>query len=75
VSEAHRAMCDFAVKLTERPAEVETADIEELESHGFSKTEIWDIGSVASLFNLSNRMAHMIDMRPNEEFYGMGRDQ
>jgi uncharacterized peroxidase-related enzyme len=73
VSEAHRAMCDFAVKLTERPAELAESDIERLEDHGFSKTEIWDIGSVAALFNLSNRMAHLIDMRPNEEFYEMGR--
>jgi uncharacterized peroxidase-related enzyme len=75
VSEAHRAMCDFAVKLTERPAEVEEEDIERLENHGFSKTEIWDIGAVAALFNLSNRMAHLIDMRPNPEFYGMGRPE
>jgi uncharacterized peroxidase-related enzyme len=75
ISEAHRAMCDLAVKLTERPAEVEESDIERLEEHGFSKTEIWDIGSVASLFNLSNRMAHLADMRPNEEFYQLGRNQ
>jgi uncharacterized peroxidase-related enzyme len=74
ISEAHRAMCDLAVKLTERPAEIETADIERLQDHGFSLPEIWDIGSVAALFNLSNRMAHLIDMRPNRHFYEMGRD-
>ena len=73
VSEAHRAMCDLAVKLTERPAAVGEGDISRLEDHGFSKGEIWDVGAVASLFNLSNRMAHLIDMRPNEEFYSMAR--
>jgi uncharacterized peroxidase-related enzyme len=75
ISEAHRAMCDFAVKQTERPAEIEESDIQDLQEHGFSKGEIWDIGAVAALFNLSNRMAHLIDMRPNEEFYGIGRGQ
>ncbi len=75
ISEGHRAMCDLAVKLTDRPAEVEESDIERLEEYGFSRTGIWDIGSVAALFNLSNRMAHLADMRPNEEFYELGRDQ
>lgn len=73
ISDAHRAMCDLAVKLTDDPAAVEQDDIDRLRDHGFSLTEIWDIGSTASLFNLSNRMAHLADMRPNEEFYGMGR--
>jgi uncharacterized peroxidase-related enzyme len=75
ISEAHRAMCDVAVKLTERSAEVEADDIERLREHGFSEGEIWDIASLTSLFNLSNRMAHFADMRPNEEFYEIGRDQ
>ncbi len=75
IDEAHRAMCDLAVKLTERPAEVEESDIQQLEEHGFSRTELWDIGAVAALFNLSNRMAHLADMRPNEEFYELGRGQ
>jgi len=73
ISEAHRAMCDVAVKLTERSAEVEADDIERLREHGFSEGEIWDIASLTSLFNLSNRMAHFADMRPNEEFYELGR--
>lgn len=73
ISEAHREMCDFAVKLTEDPAALDEADFERLADHGFSREAIWDIGSVASLFNLSNRMAHLADMRPNEEFYTIGR--
>ena len=73
VSEAHRAMLDFAVKLTEDAPRVDEADIEELEAHGFSRRAVWDIGSVAAFFNLSNRLAHLADMRPNEEFYDLGR--
>jgi len=75
ISDTHRAMCDFAVKLTGSPAEVTDADLERLREHGFSDTEIWDIASTSALFNLSNRMAHVADMRPNEEFYELGRDQ
>ncbi|QIO21061.1 peroxidase-related enzyme [Haloarcula sp. JP-L23] len=73
VSEAHRAMLDFAVKLTERPAAVTEADVERLEAHGFSRRAVWDVGSVAAFFNLSNRLAHLADMRPNDEFYDLGR--
>ena len=75
ISERHRAMLDLAVKLTESPQEVEEEDLERLREHGFSQEEIWDIGAVASFFNLSNRMAHLADMRPNEEFYELGRGQ
>jgi len=76
VSEAHRAMLDFAVKLTDqdRMSDVDEADFERLREHGFSTEEIWDIGAVAAFFNLSNRMAHLADMRPNGEFYTLGRD-
>jgi len=73
VSEAHRAMLDFAVTLTTDGPAVEESDIEELESYGFSRRAVWDIGSVAAFFNLSNRLAHLVDMRPNEEFYDLGR--
>ena len=73
VGEAHRAMLDFAVELTESPARVEERDIAALEDHGFSRREVWDIGAVAAFFNLSNRMAHLADMRPNDEFYDIGR--
>ena len=74
ISDAHRAMCDVAVKLTERPEAVESDDIERLREHGFSEGEIWDIASLTSLFNLSNRMAQFADMRPNSEFYSLGRE-
>jgi uncharacterized peroxidase-related enzyme len=75
LNDAHRAMLEFAVKLTDqdRMSDVDEDDFERLRDHGFSTEEIWDIGSVAAFFNLSNRMAHLADMRPNEEFYTMGR--
>jgi len=74
ISEAHRAMCDVAVQLTEQPQTVGEAEIQRLRDHGFSEEEIWDIASLTALFNLSNRMAQFADMRPNEEFYSLGRD-
>jgi uncharacterized peroxidase-related enzyme len=73
ISEKHRRMLDLAVKLTESMEEVEESDFERLREVGYSKKAIWDIGSVTSFFNLSNRMAHLADMRPNEEFHMMGR--
>jgi hypothetical protein len=52
---------------------VAEADLEELRGHGFSDDDIWDIGAITALFALSNRMAHLSAMRPNEEFYLLGR--
>ncbi len=68
-----RAMLEFAVKLAVRPAEVVEDDLEGLRTHGFTDDDIWDVGAVTALFALSNRMAHLTAMRPNEEFYIMGR--
>ncbi|WP_246982114.1 peroxidase-related enzyme [Halorientalis marina] len=75
INEKHRAMLDFAVKLTENQTAVDEDDIEGLIDHGFSRKAVWDIGAVTAFYNLSNRLAHLADMRPNEEFYQMGRDQ
>ena len=68
-----RAMLDFAVKVTERSAEIDQADFEALHAQGFSDSDIWDIGAVAAFFNLSNRMANLADMKPNAEYYRVGR--
>jgi uncharacterized peroxidase-related enzyme len=73
LTERQKAMIGFAVKLAERPAEIVEADLEELRGHGFSEDDIWDIGAVTSFFALSNRLAHLAAMRPNDEFYLMGR--
>ncbi|ELZ22114.1 peroxidase-related enzyme [Natrinema limicola] len=74
ISEAHRTMLDVAVKLTERPAEVEPADLEALREAGFSEEAIWDIAAVTAFYNLSNRMAMFAEMQPNDEFHTLGRE-
>jgi uncharacterized peroxidase-related enzyme len=68
-----RAMLDFAVKLAGRPQTITDSDFTRLRSLGFDDEDIWDIGAVTALFALSNRMAHLARMRPNAEFYLMGR--
>jgi len=69
-----RAMLDFAVKITVDSAAIAEPDLEALRQ-GFSDSDIWDIGSIAAFFNFSNRMASLSAMRPNREFYTMGRGQ
>ena len=69
----HRAMLDFAVKLTEASSTIEEEDREALRRVGFSDRDIWDVAAVASFFNMSNRMASAVDMRPNREYHGEGR--
>ncbi len=69
----HRAMLDFAVKLTETPWSVEEGDREALRRAGFGERDIWDIAAVASFFNMSNRMASAVDMRPNRSYHGEAR--
>ncbi|MGM0604905.1 MAG: peroxidase-related enzyme [Halobacteriota archaeon] len=73
VSEKRKAMLDVAVKLTERPMAVTKSDLDRLEAVGYSQAAIWDIGAVTAFYNLSNRMAHFADMRPNDEFHTLGR--
>lgn len=68
-----RAMLDFAAKLTETPDRIEEADRAMLRGVGFSERDIWDIASVAAFFNMSNRVAAAVDMRPNAEYHGMAR--
>ena len=68
-----RAMLDFAMKVCLKSAEVDEADFATLRSHGFDDEDIWDIGAITAFFGLSNRMANLTGMRPNDEFYLMGR--
>jgi uncharacterized peroxidase-related enzyme len=70
----HKAMLDFAVKVAERSHEIDDADYAELKSHGFSDDDAWDIGAIAALFAMSNRLANAFSIRPNDEFYAMGRE-
>jgi uncharacterized peroxidase-related enzyme len=69
----HRAMLDFAVALTQTPWLVEEEDRAGLREVGFSDRDIWDIAAVASFFNMSNRMASAVDMRPNRSYHGDAR--
>jgi len=75
ITSKQRAMLDFAMKIAIEPWTISEADFETLRSHGFSDEDIWDIGAVAGFFALSNRMANLINMRPNDEFYTMGRER
>ena len=68
-----KAMLEFAIKLAMRPWDAAEADFEMLRGHGFSDEDIWDIGAVTALFAMSNRMAHLTAMRPNDEFFLLGR--
>ena len=68
-----KAMLAFAMKVATASGTIEDADFEALRPHGFSDEDVWDIGAIAAFFALSNRMANMIAMRPNDEFYLLGR--
>lgn len=68
-----RAMLDFALKVCSASHEIEEADFAALRAHGFSDEDIWDIGAITAFFGLSNRMANLSAMRPNDEFFLMGR--
>lgn len=67
------AMIEFAMKVATDSASLVPADFEKLHAHGFSDEDAWDIGAIAAFFALSNRMANLSGMMPNEEFYAMGR--
>lgn len=73
LTQRQRAMLEFALKVALRSAEVGEADLAALREHGFTDEDIWDIGAVAAFFAMSNRLANMSSMRPNDEFFVMGR--
>jgi len=68
-----RGMLAFAVKMTERSAEVEEADRAALRDLSFSDRDIWDIAAVAGFYNMTNRIASATDMRPNAEYHAQNR--
>ncbi|MEM8978952.1 MAG: peroxidase-related enzyme [Pseudomonadota bacterium] len=73
LSAKERGMLDFAAKMTEASYKIEEPDRQILRDLGFSDRDIWDIASVASFFNMTNRMASAIDMRPNAEYHAQSR--
>jgi uncharacterized peroxidase-related enzyme len=73
ITPRQKAMLDFAMKVALEAQTVADGDFAMLEEHGFSEDDIWDIAAIAAFFALSNRMANVTAMRPNDEFYLMGR--
>ncbi|SHG86176.1 uncharacterized peroxidase-related enzyme [Bradyrhizobium erythrophlei] len=73
ITPRQRAMLDFAMKVSTAAETISDADFAEIAGHGFSDDEIWDIAAISAFFALSNRMANVTAMRPNDEFYMMGR--
>ena len=69
----HKAMLAFASKVTLHSRQINEGDREALRKVGFSDRDIWDIAAVASFFNMSNRMASAVDMRPNPEYHAQAR--
>jgi uncharacterized peroxidase-related enzyme len=74
ITPRQKAMLDFAMKVSQDAQAIGEADFAALREHGFTEEDAWDIGAVAAFFALSNRMANLVSMRPNEEFYAMGRE-
>ena len=73
ITPRQRAMLDFAAKVTTASATIEEADRQTLRDHGFSDRDIWDIANVTGFFNMSNRVASAVDMRPNEAYHAQAR--
>jgi uncharacterized peroxidase-related enzyme len=73
ITPRQKAMLAFALKVAQRSAEIGEDDFAALRGHGFGDEDIWDVGAIAAFFALSNRMANMVAMRPNDEFHLLGR--
>ncbi|WP_236020327.1 peroxidase-related enzyme [Sabulicella rubraurantiaca] len=73
ITPRQRAMLAFAMKVSREAERVEEEDFAALEEHGFTREDAWDIGAISAFFGMSNRLANMTSMRPNDEFYLMGR--
>lgn len=74
LSERERSIVDFALAVALDSAALSDEDLDEMRQAGFSDDEIWDIGAIAAFFAMSNRLANLSAMRPNDEFYRLGRD-
>jgi uncharacterized peroxidase-related enzyme len=68
-----RAIVDLALLLATDSASLTDADLDNARKAGLTEDEMWDVGAITSLFALSNRMAHLTALRPNPEFYLLGR--
>jgi uncharacterized peroxidase-related enzyme len=73
ITPKQRAMLDFAMKVSRSAETIGEQDLAEVSAHGFSDDDIWDITAISAFFALSNRLANVTNMKPNDEFYMMGR--
>ncbi len=73
LDDRRRAIVDFALRMVDDSASLSDDDLDEMRAKGFSDDEIWDIGAITAFFGMSNRLANLSAMRPNDEFYSMGR--
>ena len=73
ITPRQRAMLDFAMKVSRQAQAVDEADSAALRGHGFSDDDIWDIAAISAFFGMSNRLANFTNLRPNDEFYALGR--
>jgi uncharacterized peroxidase-related enzyme len=73
ITPRQKAMLAFALKVSLHSSELVDEDYAALRAHGFTDEDIWDIGAIAAFFAMSNRIANLIGMRPNDEFFAMGR--
>ena len=73
ITDRQKAMLDFAMKVSQSAHLVEEADFEVLKGHGFTEDDAWDIAGISAFFGMSNRLANVTSMRPNAEFYSLGR--
>ena len=74
ITPRQRAMLDFALKVALESHQLGEEDFARLAQHGFSDEDAWDIGAIAGFFALSNRMANLVGMQPNAEFYNLARE-
>jgi uncharacterized peroxidase-related enzyme len=73
ITPKQKAMLDFAMQVSAGAYAAGEEEIEALKGHGFSEEDVWDIAAIAAFFGMSNRMANVTGMRPNDEFYALGR--
>jgi uncharacterized peroxidase-related enzyme len=73
ITPRQRAMLAFAMKVCQRSHEIDDADFAALREHGFDDEDAWDIAAITAFFGMSNRLANATGMKPNDEFYLMGR--
>jgi len=75
ITPRQKAMLDFALKVSREAENIEEDDIDALKAHGFEEEDVWDIAAIAAFFAMSNRLANVTRLRPNDEFYMLGRQQ